>query len=38
MRVEVYGADTADGQAVVTGMRDELNQNGLIAQGTWGMT
>lgn len=36
--VNVYGADANDGHAVVTGMRDELNQNGLIAQGAWGMT
>lgn len=36
--VNVYGQNTADGHAVAAGMRDELNQNGLIAQGAWGMT
>jgi hypothetical protein len=36
--VNVYGSDTGDGHAVVAGMRDELSQNGLIAQGAWGMT
>ncbi|WP_087086998.1 phage tail tip lysozyme [Caballeronia catudaia] len=36
--VNVYGSDTSDGHAVAAGMRDEINQNGLIAQGAWGMT
>jgi hypothetical protein len=36
--VNVYGSDISDGHADVTGMRDELNQNGLIAQDAWGMT
>jgi hypothetical protein len=35
--VNAYGTDTADGSAVAAGMRDELNQNGLIAQSAWGM-
>lgn len=35
--VNVYGSDANDGHAVVAGMRDELNHNGLIAQGSWGM-
>ncbi|KDR34532.1 hypothetical protein BG57_05850 [Caballeronia grimmiae] len=36
--VNVYGAGTGDGHAVVAGMRDELSSNGLIARATWGMT
>jgi hypothetical protein len=35
--VNLNGSEIGDGQAVAAGMRDELNQNGLISMGAWGM-
>ncbi|MFP6560407.1 hypothetical protein WJ542_19205 [Paraburkholderia sp. B3] len=36
--VNVYGMNTQDGHAVVSGMRDELNQRGLALNGAYAMT